>query len=434
MPLFRITKNLFLTIFIFFVSCSVNAQNVSNSVESENLIPVESKKNTIKNQIQQKKSFRKKSQKFSQKKSKKTLSKKSKKTIGKKIVKRVYPNKNDTQKLEDVSKNESEKSLNVDEDLKNLKNNNGQNYQEVAGNYLIEAELKDNCDRLTGSECFRGDSFFQEPYFHYTLLTIFNHKVIAEQYFEGAKKDKVFLKVQDGEFLLYSKNNNKIFVVIKNGLVNELMVLKGDLNNEVKIENKCQYVDKLYAYHALYKTNEIDEKNFLYSDKANFKGLIEGKIFVEKYQPKVFYTIFKTPNKEYRPIQNLNLCKMGEDIEAIERDFTKKQCNKKIKCTMQILENYGSEGFSVKDQNYLFSEYYSADKNLNLNTLQINGLIDETNKLGTEDKKNLKSRCFNDKNIDLISCSKSEKCNDYLEVERCEVNYYFDSSKIGFNK
>ncbi|NCA28954.1 MAG: hypothetical protein EBS92_06785 [Proteobacteria bacterium] len=433
MPLFRITKNFFLMIFIFFISCAINAQNVSGSVESVDLNPVdskiESKKNTTNNKPKQKKSSRKKT--------KKILLKKSNKTVGKKIVKRVYLNKNNTQKLEDVSKDEVEKSVNIDEDLENFKNNQSKNYQEVGGNYLIEVELKDNCDRLTGLECFRGDSFFQEPYFHYTILTIFDRKVMAEQYFEGAKKDKIFLKVKDGEFLLYSKNNNKIFIVVKNGLVNDLIVLKGDLSNETKIENKCQYVDKLHAYHELYKTNEINEKTFFYSDKTNFKGLIEGKIFVEKYQPKVFYTIFKTPNKEYRPIQNLNLCKIGDNIEAIERDFTKKQCNKKFKCIMQTLENYGSEGFLVKDQNLLYSDFYRADTNdgdINLNSQEIAGLKDEINKLSVEDKKNLKSRCFNDKNIDLMGCSKHEKCDDYLVVEGCEVGFYFDLNEISFNK
>ena len=36
---------------------------------------------------------------------------------------------------------------------------------------------------------------------------------------------------------------------------------------------------------------------------------------------------------------------------------------------------------------------------------------------------------FNDKNIDLINCSIYEKCQDYLVVEACEVNYFYNSNK-----
>jgi hypothetical protein len=185
----------------------------------------------------------------------------------------------------------------------------------------------------------------------------------------------------------------------------------------------------LLAFHRLYKTNEQKEKTIFYSDPKNFKGLIEATIFVEKYQPKTLYSTSKLPNKEIRTIQNLNLCKIGEDVQAIEREFTKKECSKKIRCTMATLQGYGSEGFSVGDGNFSFDDFSKNINEINLNNDQAKGLIEEVSKLSVEDKNLLKNRCFNDKNIDLINCSNYEKCQDYLTVEACDVNYFYDFNK-----
>lgn len=153
---------------------------------------------------------------------------------------------------------------------------------------------------------------------------------------------------------------------------------------------------------------------------------MEATIFVEKYQPKTLYSTLKIPNKEIRPIQNLNLCRVGDEVQAIERDFTKKECSRKIKCTMKTLESYGSEGFSAGDKNYSFDDINKNNANLNLNNEEAKGLLEEVSKLSVEDKKLLKYRCFNDKNIDLINCSAYEKCQDYLNVEACNVDYFFE--------
>ena len=250
--------------------------------------------------------------------------------------------------------------------------------------------------------------------------------MVAEQFFEGEGRvrDKVFLKVSDGEYLIYTKNNNKIFLVVKNGIANELVVLNGDLSKETKIVNKCQYADKLLAFHRLYNTKEHEEKTLFYNDEKNFKGLIETTIFSEKYQPKDLYATMKIPNKEIRPIQNLNLCKNGDKIQAIERDFTKNECDKKLRCTMQTLANYGSEGFEINNKNFSYDDFNKKNNLINLNQEQANGLIQEVAKLSVEDKNFLKSRCFNDKNIDIINCSIYEKCNDSLVVEACEVSFF----------
>jgi hypothetical protein len=157
--------------------------------------------------------------------------------------------------------------------------------------------------------------------------------------------------------------------------------------------------------------------------------LIEATIFTEKYQPKTLYSISKLPNKEMRPTQNLNLCKVNDNLQAIERDFSKKECAKKIKCTMEMLEGYGSEGFSVGDKNFSFDDFTKNINEINLNKDQAGGLLEEVSKLSGEDKNLLKSQCFNDKNIDLINCSNYEKCQDYLTVEACEVNYFYDFNK-----
>ena len=428
--------------FMFFVSCAVRAQddikqainsiiqeekNIKNEAVSEAKIDSATKNGNIKEQVEGSKKTTKKIAKKSKKKKKKI-----RKIIRKRIIKKVYVIKKDEEnKTEEVLETKAVEKIEIDESLQKYKKGELNNFQEIEGEYLIEAELKDNCDRATSGQCFRGDKFFQEPYFHYTILTIFDQKVIAEQFFEGEgrARDKVFMKVKDGEYLLYTKNKNKIFLVVKNGLANELVVLNGDLEKESKITSKCQYADKLLAFHRLYKTNEQREYTLFYSDPKEFKGLVEATIFTEKYQPKTFYSALKLPNKEMRPIQNLNLCKVGEDLQVIEREFTKKECSKKIKCTMETLEGYGSEGFSAGDKNFSYNELNKNNNELNLNNEEAKGLLEEVSKLSGEDKKLLKSRCFNDKNIDLISCSANEKCQDYLTVEACNVDYFYELNK-----
>ena len=446
MPFSPIIKKNFkfftLTLFVFFVSCAVRAQDdlkqaVNSIIPAEKNIKIEEvslpKTDSIINDKKVKVQIKspKKSTKKLVKKSKKKK-KKIHKIIRKRIIKKVYVIKNDeVKKPEELLAIKPIEKIEIDESLEKYKKGELNNFQEVGGEYLIEAELRDNCDRATAGECFRSDKFFQEPYFHYTTLSIFNQKVIAEQFFEGEgrARDKVFMRVKDGEYLVYTKNKNKIFLVVKNGLANELIVLNGDLEKESKITSKCQYADKLLAFHRLYKTNEQRENIFYYSDPKNFKGVVEATIFSEKYQPKTLYSISKLPNKEMRPTQNLNLCKIGENLQAIERDFTKNECSKKIKCTMKTLEGYGSEGFSAGDKIYSFDDFNKNNHEININKEQATGLIEEVSKLSSEDKNLLKLHCFNDKNIDIITCSNHERCQDYLAVEACEVNYFDDHNK-----
>lgn len=352
----------------------------------------------------------------------------TRKIVRKKIIKKIYVIKE--QPIEEIKKSEQISDSNeVKEAIEIAKKHGSIKSYNIDNNYLLEIELKENCQKVLGQDCFRSDKFFQEPYFHYTLITIFQQKIIGEQYYEGSGINKEFIKVNDGEYLFTTKNNNKILAVVRQGLINELILIDGDLENENKISSKCQYADKLLAFHRIYKTNEAIEKNVFYSDKKNFKGVIEGTIFHEKYHPEIFYATMKLQNKAISPIHEINLCKFNKEIEAVERDFSKSECSRKFLCTMQTLEKYGSEGISTREQNYSFFDFYKISDQINLDRNQLNGLLDEVNKLSTADKNDLKNRCFNDKNIDLINCSISEKCEDYLAVSGCEVEYYFDNDQ-----
>lgn len=484
MPLSQIIKNNFkflsLTFFVFFISCVVQAQNPksiilpeekgkiesllaikpeeissskqdNSSVKQENIIEENNSKNTIQKSAKLSKKTIKKSPKISKKNKKKPRKNTQTRIIKKvKITKNVHEKKTEENLESSIAESESAEKLKneeviisnivipkieeketTDESLEKYKKGELNNVQEIDGNYIIESELKDNCDRAVAGQCFRADKFFQESYFHYTILSIFNKKIIAEQFFEGEGRatDKVFLKVSDGEYLLYTKNKNKIFLVVKNGLVDELVVLDGDLSKESKIVSKCQYADKLLAFHRLYQTMGYKEETLLYSDKKNFKGLIDATIFSEKHKPKILYSTFKVPNKAIRAVQNLNLCKVGDSFQAIERDFTKGECDRKYRCTMESLAGYGSEGFLVNDRNFVFDDFNKNKIMISLSREQAIGLAEEVAKLSVEDKNLLKSKCFNDKNIDLINCSIYEKCQDYLVVEACEVNYFHNANK-----
>ena len=427
MRLFQTYKKFFnfssLTIFIFFISCGVKAQESSQSIAE---IPKTVEKNTNISQNNTKK------QKINKKKNSKRITKTKKitrKIVRKKIIKKIYvvkeqPAQEENKINEQISdSNELKEAIAIAKQHKSIKSFN------IDNDYFLEIELKENCQKVIGNDCFKADKFFQEPYFHYTLLTIFQQKIIGEQYYEGGKIDKEFIRINDGEYFFTTKNNNRILAIVRKGIINELMLIEGNIENENKITSKCQYADKLLAFHRLYSTKEAIENNIFYSDKKNFRGLIEATIFNEKYHPQIFYATMTIPNKASKNIQEINLCKRENKIEAIERDYTKSECSKKFLCTMQTLEKYGSEGIATRDNNFSFDDFYKKNEQINLDKNQLNGLIDEVNKLSSSDKDDLKNRCFNDKNIDLINCSISEQCEDYLSVSGCEVEYYFDNDK-----
>ena len=448
MQFYQIIRNILnfcsLSFFLFFISCVAMAQeplsqiinSELNKINNEKIITNDSTLKTKETEVESNKKIAV-SKKINSKTNKNIVKKKSKKTpkkvkriIRKKIIKKVYINKEEPTDSIGI---ETEKSTNIleeqNEPAEFIKKNNLIKSYNIDNDFLLEIEIKENCEKIFGESCFRSDKFFQEPYFHYTIISIFQKKIIAEQYFEGGEFDKKFLKIEDGEYFFTTKNNNKILAVIRNGLVNQLILVDGNIESENKINSKCQYADKLLAFYRLNKPNEITENSVFFLDKKNYKGLVEATIYYEKIDPQTFYSTIKIPNKEIKIIQEINLCKKNDKIEAIERDFTKSECSKKFLCTMQTLETYGSDGISTREQNYSYDDFYKFDQQINLEPNQLGGLIDEVNKLSAEDKKDLKKRCFNDKNIDLINCSISEQCEDYLSVSGCEVEYYFDSDK-----
>lgn len=430
----KILNKTSLIIFIYFISCAVRAEEKSTMVEEKKLESSDAKLQIVKESegVNGSVKVKKKSNSELKKNSKKTAKKtKTKKIIRKKIIKKIYVEKKPETALEKEQiieiKKEQPKIIPAtpkpnEDDI------------EISSEYYIQSELKDNCDRLTNGECFRADKFFGEPYHHYSLLTIFDNKAVIEQYFEGNGKNKEFIRVANGDFLINSKKNNKIFISVKNGIVAELFLLKGDLTLEEKVESECQISDKLLAFNRLYKPTEYKEMSVFVKNAENFKGVFETIIFTQKYQPNIYYANIQQDKEANKIINSINICKIGDDFEGLSRDFSKSECNRKFRCTMKNLEKYGSEGFMTRDREFSFYELYRHNKIVSLNRNQIEGFLSEVAKLSREDKDLLKRECFNDKNIDLISCSKAEKCDDYLVVENCEVKYFYDNDKLNFSK
>lgn len=424
----KIINTTSLVILIFFVSCAARAEEKSIILDEKKAEIAEKKKSS--QEIVKPRKPVKSSSKSKNKSSKKTKTK-TKRIIRKKIIKKIYVEKKPqaNEKAENIIeiKKEEPKILPIIEKP-------SEDDIEISSEYYIQSELMDNCDRLTAGKCFRADKFFGEPYHHYSLLTIFDNKVVIEQYYEGNGINKEFVRVANGDFLINSKKNNKIFISIKNGIVDELFLLKGDLTLEEKVESECQISDKLLAFYRLYKTTEYKEMSVFVKDAANFKGLLETIIYTQKYQPNRYYANIQQDKEANKIINNMNICKIGDELEGLSRDFTKSECNTKFRCTMKNLEKYGSEGFMAKDREFSFYELYRDNKMISLNKNQIEGLLGEVAKLSREDKDLLKRECFNDRNIDIISCSRAERCDDYLIIENCEVKYFYDNDKLNFSK
>jgi hypothetical protein len=230
MPLFQIYKKFFnfssLAIFIFFISCGVKAQEPSQRITD---IPQTAEKNIniSQNNTKNKKTNKKKSIKKASKKNTKTK-KIIRKIVRKKIIKKIYVIKEQPSEENKINEqisdsNEVKEAIEIAKKHKSIKSFN------IDNDYLLEIELKENCQKTLGNDCFRADKFFQEPYFHYTLLTIFQQKIIGEQYYEGGKIDKEFIKINDGEYIFTTKNNNRILAIVRKGIINELMLIEGDL-------------------------------------------------------------------------------------------------------------------------------------------------------------------------------------------------------------
>ena len=296
-------------------------------------------------------------------------------------------------------------------------------------NYLLNIELKENCKKTINEDCVRSDNLLQDPYYHQTKLSIFYGKIIAEQYFENYKIDKKFFLINDGEYIFKTTNDTKIKVTTKNSYVIELEILDGDLKNEMRIANKCQYIDKFYAFNKLNHNSEFNEKTIYYLDEEKFNGLIELKLFNEKKHPSNLYSLVKTANKEFRVLQNLNLCKIKDDIVVRKRNDTYAECKRKFNCISGLIGLSADDSSITQQSSDNTADLITVNKQNDLAENSANKLYeviaDEINNSNNKELKDLiQKRCFNDKNIDILECSKQERCKDYVVINQCEVEEF----------
>jgi len=408
------------------------AQN--NNVEKTNN-SAEIKQNNLVNQNNKSINNDLKNNKIIDKKVKKT----PKKTLNKKNIKKktkINSNKNKITNLEDnLSSNIKDQQAEVS---KNSIANSIANYQSemidfsknLPFNYIIEVELNENCFDILGIECNKSDKFLEDEYFHPTSLFIFQNKVIAIQYYKNPNFSKKYYKVRDGNYNLVTKNGNKINIQTKNGILNGSILQEGNIDNESLISSKCDYSEKLLAFHNLYKIDDVKKQIVYYSYGNRAHGLVELSIFTTKFEPQNYYAVIKLPSSLEKPVQNLNLCKMKDNEALIDRNFTKSECMRKFRCIekKQRSEQENQYYNDVHANNFSYFDSYKFSKFMDIDPKDKAPIKDEQLQENLLSKEN----CFDDKNVDARECSVSQDCDDYIVIENCEVNYNFDKENLKF--
>lgn len=328
----------------------------------------------------------------------------------------------------------------------------------IPPNYLLEASLLQNCDKMTNSECFRKDSFFSNPYFHKTTIFIFNNKIVAEQFFDNQNSDinKIFIKIVDGSYALNTNNGNKISFNVKNGIVENLILVSGKIAKEKLITSKCILAEKTYGFYNAYNNSDYFKKTISFKDDNNFTGLHEAIIFSEQTEQSEIVqselmAIFKKGNKVPFSIEKINICKKANDQIYRVRKFSKKECNKKYQdLLIKDLSDKKSENISSQDLKEVVEKNLNQPTKAGINSNQSivtdignienikNGQSKtESDLVNNSDLQSIKDVITNQqqdlKNIyklskeqeeDLIQCSRFESCEDFLEINGCEVKVF----------
>ncbi len=197
--------------------------------------------------------------------------------------------------------------------------------QSIEPSYLLQITVAENdCEKILGENCFFRDKLFSEPYLHETRLTIFLNKIFATQHF----KDKtIAAQVKDGKHSLLSDNNNLISFNTKNGIISDLMLVKGDLTKESINISKCNKSKILYNFYQTHnKGAAILTKSGLYRDEYNFNGLNEYILFSEETNQSEIMAITKDAEQKITAIQNIRLCKIKNSDTLNVRHLTIDEC------------------------------------------------------------------------------------------------------------
>ena len=260
--------------------------------------------------------------------------------------------------------------------------------RKISGDYFLQIISKKSCDTVTQTECFRRDRKNEEPYFHKTIINIFNNQIVAEQYFTTTNNNKkIFLKVNNGNYQLTTTNDNLISFTVDNGIVKDLTLISGNISRENFIVSKCIIAEKNYGYFMAYnKQPKLIETNY-FTNKNNFEGVRNIAIFtnIQNIDNLTLQDLMAIEVKSYNNIyavENLNLCKKPNSDILEVREISKAECIKRQECLILINSN---------------PDFH-------------NKIIDESC-LGY----------FDSKRQDFQSCSTSPDCNDYVIIKDCEV-------------
>ena len=265
-----------------------------------------------------------------------------------------------------------------------------ENGRKINSDYFLQIIPKKSCDNLTNTECFRRDLKNEEPYFHRTIVSIFNGRIVAEQYFATTNvTKKIFLKVSNGNYQLTTTNDNLITFSVEDGNVKDLNLFSGNISRETFTPTKCAIAEKNYGFSLAHNQKpKISETNY-FANKNNFEGVRNLVIFsnIENIENLTLQDLMAVEVRAYNyiaPIENLNICKRAKSDILEVREISKAECRKRQECLILLNSNPDFQ----------------------------NKIIDESC-LGY----------FDSKRGDYVSCSQQDDCEDFAIIKDCEVKF-----------
>ena len=262
--------------------------------------------------------------------------------------------------------------------------------RKISNDYFLQIIPKKSCDSLTKTECFRRDKKDEEPYFHKSIITIFDNRIIAQQHFnDNNPAKKIFLKVNNGDYQLTTTNDNLISFTVNNGMVSDLILVSGNLNRETILASKCVMAEKYYGFYTAYNLAPKISESFYFNNKNNFEGIRKIVLFskIENIADLTLEDLYAVEVRAYNdiiPIENINLCKKTNINILEERIVSKADCQKRQECLILLNSN---PDFNTK-------------------------IIDESC-LGY----------FDSKKEDFQYCSIQDNCQDYAIIKNCDVKF-----------
>jgi len=180
--------------------------------------------------------------------------------------------------------------------------------------YKLQIELDEKiCNQILEGFCTYRDFPTQEnPIFHPTKIVILFDKALAFQTINNSNK---IVKIKDGKYEFKTINHNLISFDTKNGKINDLKLISGDLRKEQKESSQCSINQFIYDFYKQYQDG-IKILDGIFVDKYNFSAISEFEVILSpENKNRYIVASSRTSNQNYQVLKDIKLCHFYNDKE-----------------------------------------------------------------------------------------------------------------------